>query len=811
MASSLDLGRRLTSDSDIVPITSSVTPGGIDESSMHPSPEESSALEKASLADTGVDRLHEAASVQSNVSNSEAQPGYEVKSLGVHVQAARTAARQEVSRRRRWAGKCFWAVMIIILIVGPRLAGTLTTVLHSRETNARNKLRDAAYQSPADGMPRLAQRQATTSSAPTSLPTVLECFQVAEPVLTPQGAQSSSGGGAPVTTNATDSSPTASCQVLLMDHVFGNSYGTPFVGQYTPPDCDFNRVVIDFVMVSQGRQYDRLALMYLGDTEVWRTSTAEPTKPPGIREEYLKDMTQYLSLWKEPQMLIFDLGNIVNNVYTGYLNTTMTATFFMSDVVTDTAPPSDLVIPISKRQGSAGQASAFNVPDDNATNTITLPRNANRAVLSVSSCGQGAEEFWWGNIPLSDANAFNSSDPTILTAGPLPAYSPWREVEVLIDGKLAGVQWPFPVIFTGGVVPSIHRPIVGIDDFDLREHEIDITPFLPYLSDGHPHTFTLQVAGLKDNGKTCAKVISPIEASWILTGKIFLWLDDESSVTTGSAPSIQAPEPSITVSQTLTQDARGNNETLTYYTAVKRTFSTSAQVKSQHSSSVVTWTQDLSYSNQGFVYAYGFDENTVFALTGTDTRTGGGTAYRSSYNYPLECNSTYTISSAGDLTITAEVEQGQDLRIVGAAVYPTGLEAFEGGVSNTKGSKYPGGSLLTTRLNGVGGFFQTADGSNSSGFGTTMQVFSFGAENSPEEAGIGGSPPDIELYYRDVTATNGMVVFDQERVAGTAAPKVNTAAPSTSEFGGARGLFAQIPENGGHGPRPFRGRQAVRN
>lgn len=35
-----------------------------------------------------------------------------------------------------------------------------------------------------------------------------------------------------------------------------------------PPSCKFNRVVMNFTVVSEGRQYDRLALMYLGDTEV---------------------------------------------------------------------------------------------------------------------------------------------------------------------------------------------------------------------------------------------------------------------------------------------------------------------------------------------------------------------------------------------------------------------------------------------------------------------------------------------------------------------------------------------------------------
>jgi hypothetical protein len=51
--------------------------------------------------------------------------------------------------------------------------------------------------------------------------------------------------------------------------------------------------------------------MFLNDTEIWRTSTAEPKPDPGIRWTYVKDVTPYLSLWQAPQKLIFDLGNLV--------------------------------------------------------------------------------------------------------------------------------------------------------------------------------------------------------------------------------------------------------------------------------------------------------------------------------------------------------------------------------------------------------------------------------------------------------------------------------------------------------------------
>ncbi len=112
-----------------------------------------------------------------------------------------------------------------------------------------------------------------------------------------------------------------------------------------PPSCAFNRVVMNFTVTSAGRQFDRLALMYFGDTEVWRTSTAEPKATPGIRWVYEKDMTEYLYFWKSPQKVIFDLGNLINDKYTGPFNTTLTATFFQTDVDTTQGPPSDLIIP----------------------------------------------------------------------------------------------------------------------------------------------------------------------------------------------------------------------------------------------------------------------------------------------------------------------------------------------------------------------------------------------------------------------------------------------------------------------------------
>lgn len=549
--------------------------------------------------------------------------------------------------------------------------------------------------------------------------------------------------------------------------------------------------------------------MYFNDTEVWRTSTAEPTTAPGIRWVYLKDMTEYLSLWKSPQKIIFDLGNLITDVYTGDFNTTLTATFFYEEVAVATAAPADLIIPISARQSSSDSGSQFTLPADNATNTISFPQNAYRAVFSVSANGQSNEEFWWSDVLQSDVSAFAD------TAGTFPGYSPWREVQVLIDGQLAGVQWPFPVVFTGGVVPSLHRPIVGPDAFDLKEHEIDITPWLPLLCDGTNHTFTIYVAGLLDDGDSGATVTQTVGSSWYVTGKIFVWLDDdEDSVTTGSAPVVVAPDPDITVSQALTQNATGANETLTYDTAVSRSYSVSSSVVSQNVSTSVSWTQSLTYSNQGYVWAYGYAQINDFLIDGADEAStssssapaAAGADYRTEYQYPLWCNTSYSYSPEGNLSIYARLIQGKKVYVEGAAVFPDGLEAFsEGEGATTLGAKYAG-SLANTTKDGTAYFFEYADDTVSTGYGSSDQVFSFGGFT-----GDGGSidaTPDEQLYYRHVTAVNSTVTYDLQELEGSSA--VSGDSEDSNGSSGSENTYAQAPLDGGNGgPRVFMNRQGV--
>ncbi|KAI1084791.1 peptide N-acetyl-beta-D-glucosaminyl asparaginase amidase A-domain-containing protein [Whalleya microplaca] len=589
----------------------------------------------------------------------------------------------------------------------------------------------------------------TVSTASAAANTPLECFQVAEPVLTPSGLTVRDASRPPTPSQAlvdADINGEPSCTVVLMEHTFENSYGAPFVGDYTPPDCDFDRVVINFTTLVKGRQYDRTGVMYLGDTEVWRTSTAEPT-PYGIRWVWLKDMTPFVSMWKQPQTIIFDLENNVNDIYTGLLNTTLTATFFKSNVQTNGHAPADLIIPVTERTGSTGEPSQFTYPEQNASNTVNFPRNVNRAVFSVDVKGQGNEEFWWSNVPQSAIHTFEGG------YGEYPGYSPWREVQVLIDNQLAGVSWPFPVIYTGGVVPQLHRPIVGVDAFDLREHEIDITPWLPLLCDGNSHTFTIRIVGLDDDGVASASLSSTTDSSWYVTGKVFLWLDDEDSITSGTLGVASASDPSIAFSQRIIQNSTGGNETLEYNLSVDRSLSITSVVKTQNQEGTVTWTQSLSYSNVGAAYGYGYNNLNTFSIVGVDAATGPGVSYSTSYNYPLYCNSTSSNAPDGALTLWAELNQGLNLEIQGNAVFSTGLEAFE------SDGEFFQGSVLSTWKNGTADYQRPANNSNSTGVGQTHQIFSF----SGLVDDVGASK---QLYYRDVSAYNDTVTGDDVEVFG---------------------------------------------
>lgn len=529
--------------------------------------------------------------------------------------------------------------------------------------------------------------------------------------------------------------------VLLMNHVFGFSYAHPFVGElfdsngvyrdadidflgfYKPPSCNFDTVRVNLTVTSRGRQFDRLGHMYLGDVEIFRSSTAEPTTN-GIVWSYIKDMSQYNVLWKEHQKIIFELGNLVNDIYTGSFNVTVMAYFSHEENV----KTADIVLPISAQKSARNSSSAFNVPSQEAKVSYKLNPQVSRAIVSVSACGQSTEEFWWSNVFSSDTDTFDNG------LDELYGYSPFREIQLYIDGTLAGVVWPFPIIFTGGVSPGFWRPIVGTDAFDLRAPEIDITPFLPLLTDGFYHSFEFKVVGLDVSDNGTATISSIIGPYWVVSGNIFLYLSDNSVAqppiyaTPSQEPEIIAPAPTFTITRELEQNSTGGNVSLEYLVVAERDIT----IKS----SGFLWKQSLSFSNTGLFNQQGRIQKTLQHTSGSALSGYFGdenSINELSFEYPLFVNTAYRDINGG-LAIDAWMRRGLEINSSGMP----GISTY----TLTSGPLH-----LHTAQWGKPSYRSAADNRNSTSFGDTSDIF---------ESDAGGV-----VYQRFVHAINGSIVSDK--------------------------------------------------
>lgn len=592
----------------------------------------------------------------------------------------------------------------------------------------------------------------------------LAIFQVAEPISTPTGSNDTSG---------------CIWTETLMEYEFAESYYRPFVGQWPsasplcsllivvlgehkPPPCSFNRVTLNFTVTSKGRQFDRLAIMYLGDIEVFRTSTAEPNAN-GIVWTYIKEMDHYNALWKTNQKLIFDLPNVNDDTYTGKYNTILVATFFS---VPDHPPTADTILPISAKKSGDGRESAFKLPSDNASVSHIFPQHVERAVISLSACGQIAEEFWYSNVLSSDVDTFPS------TTGTLNGFGPFREVQLLIDRQLAGVSWPYPVIFTGGISPAFWQPVVGIDAYDLRQHEIDITPWLPLLCDGNSHSFEIRVVGLDDDGDGHATLSESVASFWVVTGTIFLFHGPDGTKTVGSTPHIDTKPPEILITSEITKDPLGENQDLAYTTSVKRSISISSVVyRKSGQVTYATWNQTLSFTGSGKLSNQGLLQYTEQNTIGSDESDSG---YSNTYSYPITLNTTYSVNSTGDLDIHADLTRGLNYNVYGPSVFPSGIQTYNISKSALRpppGLNSPtivdlrplpnqyGGALVSTTQKGTSDTYRGSSFSYS--YGTMQQDFDF------EGTSLFDPNRKTDLYHRRVRAENGYVIEDEESPAKT--------------------------------------------
>jgi hypothetical protein len=192
-------------------------------------------------------------------------------------------------------------------------------------------------------------------------------------------------------------------------------------------------------------------------------------------------VTRYIPLFAVPSTFSMELNNVLTASLNGQYATRVVATFYAAGPGAPAAGRADLIIPIGVRD-STSQGAEASVPPTFSEN-VTFPRSAVAAYAELYASGNGNEEFWYTSV----SNAALGDLPS----GEAFGDGSFREVRLSVDGRLAGIAFPYPVIFTGGILPTAWRPITSFGALDLPTYYVDLTPFIPILVDGKPHNISL--------------------------------------------------------------------------------------------------------------------------------------------------------------------------------------------------------------------------------------------------------------------------------------------------------------------------------
>jgi hypothetical protein len=304
------------------------------------------------------------------------------------------------------------------------------------------------------------------------------------------------------------------------------------------------------------------------------------------------------------------------------------------------------------------------------------------------------------------------------------------------------------------VTPAFWRPIVGIDAFDLLDDEIDISAFLPMLCDGQEHTFEIRVVGINNDGKGQGILTDQIGSNWVVTGKVFVWLDVDGSFTTGTAPTISAPEPALTLSSSVQRGTNGSVKALDYSVNVSRSLTISSTIETSEGSKTVSWSQALMFGITGQLSNAGNDQSTSQSTTGKSISSDN---YSRSYDYPLWVNSSYNVLSGGNYTINASMDRSKNVQQLGDLAFPSEADTFD--YVRLPGYSTPlfKGTQSNNRQNGTASYLAAPALKKSFGSGTTEQVYSLSGLTDPASSGE-------DLYSRHIVAANDSIIFDQEVV-----------------------------------------------
>ena len=412
--------------------------------------------------------------------------------------------------------------------------------------------------------------------------------------------------------------------------------------------------------VSAGRQFDRTAAFYLGHASIYYGTTAEPraTLSPSWHVEH--DVTDLTSLFMSPQTGEANIGNFVgvyNGVtYNGIIYANAALEFYPVNWQNPAPLTPDIVVPVN---GGGGDAGTLNTTSDTISQTLNLPTNVERVYLDVIAQSQSNDEFWYFCVPNDQTSNLESCGNTA-----------FRETEIWIDGKPAGVAPVYPWIYTGGIDPYLWEPIPGVQTLDFKPYRVDLTPFAGVLSDGNQHTVAVSVYNAN--------------SYFLATANLLVYEDHGSKTVTGGVTTNTLTEPNPVVSENIITGA-GPAYTGSVTVGANRSFTISGWVNTSHGRVQTTVNQTVSFlSKQEFdVNATTDTQNAqqTSTLDSTVTTNGGPFAgtVTNHFSYPLSLNYTFAVNPDGSFYQTVSSDQ-QDL--VQSLNNPMGARAWISNLAN---------------------------------------------------------------------------------------------------------------------------------
>ncbi|HLW52427.1 MAG TPA: peptide-N4-asparagine amidase [Candidatus Angelobacter sp.] len=433
---------------------------------------------------------------------------------------------------------------------------------------------------------------------------------------------------------------TSPCVVQLFNNLAFANFSPKLFTFVPPAGCagPWAMVVLnaDF-SIQAGRQFDRTAEIWIGGVNVYFGTTSEPSRTVARSWHIERDLTDYSALFNSTQTGRVDLGNVVNSTFTSTLFGTAEIQFY--PLANQNAPLSaDMVLPLAS--DPTGGTAFLSTSNSALSRTFTLPTNVERAFLDVVAQSQAGDEFWYTCVPDDVANELQSCGGT-----------GFRETQVSIDGQPAGVAPVYPWIYTGGIDPFLWRPIPGVQTLNFSPYRVDLTPFAGSLSDGQPHTVSVNVFNANSGFSTTATLlVFQDHGSRTVSGQVI-----ENNLGSGPSPNVV---------ENLTTDASGNI-TGTVTVTSSRHFTVAGVINTSHGRVQTEVDQDIEFSNvQSFdVTNTAFIQNitqrtNIFSTTKTQ---GGGIenarALQQTFAWPLDLGFSFIINPDGTGSQTTTIKQ----------------------------------------------------------------------------------------------------------------------------------------------------------